>query len=253
MRRYYPPLAFWLRPDPLMDDNISLSSYAYCNGNPLIFVDPEGEDWYLNSETNYYTWFNGNSKRDNFIYVGPKGCLFGDLESTLDKALEHLCFSGLYTDGFTFDITPTDKGALIASKERDWDFLDEFCFNEGPEFSILLGNHPYTQQMMNDANVGLGQNKVRKENTFSETLRKWTPLSVLNPRNWKMAPQFIGSYIYFGEPSKDGEHINNVIYDSKNVRSLFLHIPHSSWNQPRSVYQNRFGNTYQFYVWQSSK
>lgn len=39
-RYYYPPLAFWLRPDPLMDKYIHQSPYAYCNGNPLKYVDP---------------------------------------------------------------------------------------------------------------------------------------------------------------------------------------------------------------------
>ncbi|MBQ9427185.1 MAG: hypothetical protein IJU36_06100 [Paludibacteraceae bacterium] len=42
-RYYYPPLAFWLRPDPLLDKYIHLSPYVYCNGNPLKYVDPEGE------------------------------------------------------------------------------------------------------------------------------------------------------------------------------------------------------------------
>ena len=38
-------LYIWLRPDPLMDKYINISPYAYCNGNPLKYVDPEGETW----------------------------------------------------------------------------------------------------------------------------------------------------------------------------------------------------------------
>ena len=34
----------WLSVDPLVDKNISTSPYMYCNGNPIIFVDPDGMD-----------------------------------------------------------------------------------------------------------------------------------------------------------------------------------------------------------------
>ena len=34
----------WLFVDPLTDKNISTSPYMYCNGNPMIFVDPIGLD-----------------------------------------------------------------------------------------------------------------------------------------------------------------------------------------------------------------
>lgn len=68
-----------------------------------------------------------------------------------------------------------------------------------------------------------------------------------------MARQFIGSYKYYGEPSENGQYINNVIYDTKNIRSLFLHIPPPTMNKRRNINTNGFGNTYQFYIWQSSK
>ena len=34
--------AVWLSPDPLLDKYPSISSYAYCNWNPIGFVDPDG-------------------------------------------------------------------------------------------------------------------------------------------------------------------------------------------------------------------
>ena len=37
-------LYIWLKPDPLMDKYIQSSPYAYCDGNPLKYVDPEGCD-----------------------------------------------------------------------------------------------------------------------------------------------------------------------------------------------------------------
>jgi RHS repeat-associated protein len=42
-RYYWWPGGFWLRPDPLLDKYINLSPYAYCDGNPMKYVDLNGE------------------------------------------------------------------------------------------------------------------------------------------------------------------------------------------------------------------
>ena len=36
------PLGIWGSPDPLLDKTIHMSSYMYCNGNPIKFIDPDG-------------------------------------------------------------------------------------------------------------------------------------------------------------------------------------------------------------------
>ena len=42
-RMYDPDLARWTTPDPLADQYPGISPYAYCAGDPVNFVDPEGE------------------------------------------------------------------------------------------------------------------------------------------------------------------------------------------------------------------
>ena len=42
-RRYDPLLARWTTPDPLLEKNYGVSPYAFCNNNPVNFVDPDGE------------------------------------------------------------------------------------------------------------------------------------------------------------------------------------------------------------------
>ena len=37
--------------DPMAEKYYSISPYAYCAGNPINLVDPEGMDWFFNSET----------------------------------------------------------------------------------------------------------------------------------------------------------------------------------------------------------
>lgn len=37
-------MAIILSPEPLMDDDPEISPYAYCNWNPLKYVDPDGKE-----------------------------------------------------------------------------------------------------------------------------------------------------------------------------------------------------------------
>ena len=41
-RFYSPRVRRWLTPDPLSEKYYGISPYAYCNGNPINFVDPDG-------------------------------------------------------------------------------------------------------------------------------------------------------------------------------------------------------------------
>jgi len=43
--RYYEPrLSVWMSTDPLQEKYYNSSSYAYCNNNPIRFIDPDGKD-----------------------------------------------------------------------------------------------------------------------------------------------------------------------------------------------------------------
>ena len=41
-RQYSPVLPSWDRIDPLAEEYYSVSPYAYCNNNPIRFIDPDG-------------------------------------------------------------------------------------------------------------------------------------------------------------------------------------------------------------------
>ena len=42
-----PLLYHWTKVDPLVDDYLHISPYAYCNWNPIKFVDPDGKIVYF--------------------------------------------------------------------------------------------------------------------------------------------------------------------------------------------------------------
>ena len=43
-RQYNPALRRWMTPDPMSEKYCGISPYAFCNNNPVNFVDPDGED-----------------------------------------------------------------------------------------------------------------------------------------------------------------------------------------------------------------
>ena len=241
--------------DPHAESYYHLSPYSYCGGNPVNRIDPTGMDWYQNNKTSYYTWYDGDGAREGFTYIGGKGSVLGEFESIIDNILtdpKGPNLESLYSNGFTFDIAPNDKGALIGSQERGWDFFDEFINGSGPEFSVLLGGHPYTQELMSDAVVVSAQNKLRRgeidvKGQITGVSRDWGLLDVFTHSS--LAKQFIGSYRYDGYTSRDGRHINNVVYDSKSNTSLGYRV----LNEHRRSHKRAQGNTYQFYIWQSIK
>ncbi|KAA6302576.1 MAG: hypothetical protein EZS26_001083 [Candidatus Ordinivivax streblomastigis] len=183
------------------------------------------------------------------------GSVLGEFESIIDNLLTGTYNAkSMFSEGFTFDIAPNDKGGLIGSKERGWDFLDEFAMGTGPEFSVLLSDHPYTEAMKTDDDVVAGQqyiydgkSKVPGQVTnYQVKFGVWDALTTTS-----MAKQFIGSYRFDTFTSSDGQNLNNVISDSKSRTSLFYHLP-GLLNKNRSQTRD-FANTYQFYIWKSPK
>ena len=253
-RMYDPILLTWNGIDPLAEKYYSISPYAYCGNNPVNRIDPNGRDWYQNEETHYYTWYNGNNKREGFIYIGGKGSVLGEFEDIIDNVLsgkDGLGMESLYSEGFTFDIAPNDKGGLIGSKDGGGNFFDEFVNGTGPEFSVLLGDHPYTETLKNESFVKRSQNIILSRGKNGKYTNAGRPQFYPWDAKLNSPMQFIGTYRYDGYSSKDGSYFNNVVTDTKSITSLVYHIPFLK-NHRRE--QNKaFGTTFQFYIWRSKK
>ena len=71
----------WTTPDPLAEKYYSISPYAFCNNNPVNFVDPDGRDiWHINKngvitweeeseEHSLYSIDSYNNRSDNYVIV----------------------------------------------------------------------------------------------------------------------------------------------------------------------------------------
>ena len=65
-RQYCPHLCRWTTPDPLADKYPSVSPYAYCNSNPVNFVDPDGKAVYYSRKGDFLASDNVD---DGIIYL----------------------------------------------------------------------------------------------------------------------------------------------------------------------------------------
>ena len=80
-RFYDPDLSRWTTPDPLAEKYYGISPYAFCNNNPVNFVDPDGRDiWHINKngvvtweeeseEHRLYSIDSYNNRSDNYVIV----------------------------------------------------------------------------------------------------------------------------------------------------------------------------------------
>lgn len=128
---------------------------------------------------------------------------------------------------------------------------DEFINGVGPEFSVILSYHPYTQEIMKEEFVKKCQNVIKTRGKNG----KYTNVGRPEFFPWQADPfspmQFVGTYRYDGYSSKNGKYINNVVTDTKSVTSLIYHIPF--FNNHRRSQNRNLGNTYQFYIWRTKK
>jgi RHS repeat-associated protein len=53
----------------------SWNRYVYVLNNPLVYIDPDGADWYRHNETGVFHWFPGSDPRDGYTWykVGEAG------------------------------------------------------------------------------------------------------------------------------------------------------------------------------------
>ena len=67
-RNYDPALGRWMNVDPLAERHPEISPFVYCANNPVVFVDPDGQDWRIN-------YVDNNGKAQTYIYNGGASAL----------------------------------------------------------------------------------------------------------------------------------------------------------------------------------
>ena len=86
-RTYAPDIARFMQPDPNAGDYHWLSPYAYCGGDPINFVDPDGQVLYTTYNGVNYSWEYRNGK---WGFYNSSGNLFDGDDSFITNLASSL-------------------------------------------------------------------------------------------------------------------------------------------------------------------
>ena len=115
-RHYDPVLMRWTTTDPLSEKYYGISPYAFCNNDPVNYVDLDGMDWYSTSEeiqdengmvkeVTKYHWTDAKSQEEMYgLWI--EGAYLGETV---------VVFNGYYDEKLGKDGTLTGEGAKAAS------------------------------------------------------------------------------------------------------------------------------------------
>ena len=104
-RMYNPAIARWTAADPLSEKYYGISPYAYCLGNPISIIDPNGMDIWTMDEKGNVVWVK-ESDDHRLYYMNNDGLLSDDYVSVSDRSI---------LDDLTKTEAKVDGGAKVSS------------------------------------------------------------------------------------------------------------------------------------------
>jgi RHS repeat-associated protein len=116
-RFYDAGLGRWTSIDPLAENSISMTPYHFVTNNPLIFVDPNGMDWFYykakGDKDAQFHWHDGNTYNHTYSYKNEDGKEVTKT-ITLQGNSAAVYFQGYWDESLGKDGTLSGKGAIAA-------------------------------------------------------------------------------------------------------------------------------------------
>ncbi len=241
-RMYNPVIARWTASDPLSEKYHGISPYAYCLGNPISIIDPNGMDIWTMDEKGNVVWVK-ESDDHRLYYMNNDGLLSDDYVSVSDRSI---------LDDLTKTEAKVDGGAKVSShtsKTGINDIFNVFKFasdktkvewavhRNGDTYTIGTGHNSYSASSWEDYTNGKPNATVHShpgikaavdEETFSMGYgapyrdTDWNNVRIDVKQAREKARK---SYVYFpnsGRLYNVGYHNAIYIKDIKNYRGFYF-------------------------------
>jgi len=140
-RGYYPASGRFMTVDPLCEKYYSISPYAYCAGNPVRYIDPNGMDWFVNNHTGSLYYNNTYGKNDlskiegdSWSWLGPNDMFMQDKDDINNSDQRLVAKNGGKIETSQNNPLSTDDDELIMTLDiENPKDAEEFMNNRGYE------------------------------------------------------------------------------------------------------------------------
>ena len=241
-RMYNPTIARWTTSDPMSEKYYGISPYAYCLGNPISIIDPNGMDIWTMDEKGNVVWVK-ESDDHRLYYMNNDGLLSDDYVSVSDRSI---------LDDLTKTEAKVDGGAKVSSHTSKTGINDIFkvfkfasdktkvewaVHRNGDTYTIGTGHNSYSASSWEDYTNGKPNATVHShpgikaavdEETFSMGYgapyrdTDWNNVRIDVKQAREKARK---SYVYFpnsGRLYNVGYHNAIYIKDIKNYRGVLF-------------------------------
>jgi len=244
--RYYwsETLTGWLSVDPLADKYPSISPYAYCVWNPVMLVDPDGnealdnDDYYLNLKNGLVEYHEGSENRldEGLVHLVGDDATYGDVEDALKNLGYSYVKNHSIPGGFIVDTEKQLKGWELWRKmpiASSFFAAEAFsCFLEGLPLFKHLGRRPASS-------VEIQYNWTKTAAGHMQDPNRRIPVSIIDevkkhPMHVRPDAQGSNALMYYSTMTKNGidynvevlyEQSSNTIYHFKYSKKALGPLP----------------------------
>ena len=216
-RMYNPVIARWTASDPLSEKYHGISPYAYCLGNPISIIDPNGMDIWTMDEKGNVVWVK-ESDDHRLYYMNNDGLLSDDYVSVSGRSI---------LDDLTKTEAKVDGGAKVSShtsKTGINDIFKVFKFASDKtkvEWAVHRNGDTYT--------IGTGHNSY-SASSWEDYTKDKPNATVHSHPGIKAAVDEETFSMGYGAPYRDTDW-NNVRIDVKQAREKarksYVYFPNS--------------------------
>ena len=149
----------WLSVDPMSDKYPGISSYAYCDWNPIKYVDLDGEEKliFFNTQMPVYSSYRGEGVFGQYMKAIGQYVSNVNLKNSANRYKDHSDVIHLFAHGNSTSINLAEKGRKHAEG------LEFFLLNNSEVYREGLNKGEVSLLIMHSCKTGSGRNSIAQQ------------------------------------------------------------------------------------------